>query len=84
MLRSVLRSKRERRVSYSEARTETLAMEIPTTGQYLIPPTIRFARSVDEDARRAQLASERWKERDAILRPVLEKSIAIRIQRLPV
>lgn len=64
---------RERRVSYSEARTETLAMEIPTTGQYLIPPTIRFARSVDEDARRAQLASERWKERDAILRPVLEK-----------
>lgn len=64
---------RERHVSYNEGRTETLATEIPTTGKYLIPPTTRFARSVDEDARRAQLASERWKEREAILRPVLEK-----------
>ncbi|MBB4403017.1 MULTISPECIES: Ti-type conjugative transfer relaxase TraA [Rhizobium/Agrobacterium group] len=64
---------RERRIAYNEDRTETLAPEIPTTGQYLIPPTTRFARSVDEDARRAQLASERWKERDAILGPVLEK-----------
>lgn len=64
---------RERRIAYNEDRTETLAAEIPTTGQYLIPPTTRFARSIDEDARRAQLASERWKERDAILGPVLEK-----------
>jgi hypothetical protein len=64
---------RERRVAYNEERTETLATEIPTTAKYLIPPTTRFARSVDEDARRAQLASERWKEREAILRPVLEK-----------
>ncbi|CVI63083.1 Ti-type conjugative transfer relaxase TraA (plasmid) [Agrobacterium leguminum] len=64
---------RERRIAYNEDRTETLAPEIPTTGQYLIPPTTRFTRSVDEDARRAQLASERWKERDAILGPVLEK-----------
>lgn len=64
---------RERRVWYREARTETVAAEIPTSGKYLIQPTTMFARSVDEDARRAQLASERWRERDAILRPVLEK-----------
>ncbi|MFK4822178.1 conjugal transfer protein, partial [Ochrobactrum quorumnocens] len=36
-------------------------------------PTTRFARSVEEDARRAQLHSDRWREREAILRPVLEK-----------
>ncbi len=64
---------RERRVSYSEAPREVLAAEIPANGKYLIPPTTRFARSVDEDARRAQIASERWKERNAILRPVLQK-----------
>lgn len=64
---------RERRISYNETQNETLAAEIPAGGKYLIPPTTMFARSVDEDARRAQLASERWKEREAILRPVLEK-----------
>lgn len=64
---------RERRISYNETQNERLASEIPVDGKYLIPPTIMFARSVDEDARRAQLASERWKEREAILRPVLEK-----------
>ncbi|TXI05398.1 MAG: Ti-type conjugative transfer relaxase TraA, partial [Rhizobium sp.] len=64
---------RERRVSYSEERAETTAAEIPTVGKYLIPSTTTFARSAEEDARRMQLASERWKEREAILRPVLEK-----------
>jgi Ti-type conjugative transfer relaxase TraA len=64
---------RERRASYNEALSETLAAEIPIRGKYLIPPAIMFARSVDEDARRAQLTSERWKEREAILRPVLGK-----------
>lgn len=64
---------RERNVSYNEARSESLAAEGPSAGQYLIAPTVAFARSVDEDARRAQLASERWKEREAILRPLLEK-----------
>ncbi|EJJ26256.1 Ti-type conjugative transfer relaxase TraA [Rhizobium sp. CF142] len=64
---------RERRVSYNEVQSETLAAEIPGSGKYLIPPTTMFARSVDEDARRAQLGSDRWKERDAILRPVLQK-----------
>ncbi|MET3523917.1 Ti-type conjugative transfer relaxase TraA [Mesorhizobium abyssinicae] len=63
---------RERQVSYNEQRTESLSAEVSSAGKYLIPPTIAFARSVDEDARRAQLASERWKEREAILRPLLE------------
>jgi len=64
---------RERRISYNETQNETPTAEVLVGGKYLIPPTTTFARSVDEDARRAQLASERWKERDAILRPVLEK-----------
>jgi Ti-type conjugative transfer relaxase TraA len=64
---------RERRVSYNEAQGETLAAEVPSGERYLIPPTTMFARSVDEDARRAQLASERWRERETILRQVLEK-----------
>jgi Ti-type conjugative transfer relaxase TraA len=64
---------RERRVSYNEAQNETLAADVAAGGKYLMPPTTMFVRSVDEDARRAQLASERWTEREAVLRPVLEK-----------
>lgn len=64
---------RERRISYNETRSESLTAEVSAGGKYLVPPTTVFARSVDEDARRAQLTSERWKEREAILRPVLEK-----------
>jgi len=64
---------RERHVSYHEEPNEPRAADIAIGGKYLIPPTTIYARSVDEDARRAQLASERWKEREAILRPVLEK-----------
>jgi len=64
---------REKSVSYVEERSENLATQIPADRKYLIPPTTRFARSIDEDARRQQLASDRWKEREVILRPVLEK-----------
>jgi Ti-type conjugative transfer relaxase TraA len=64
---------RERRVSYNETRSESLTAEVAAGGKYLVPPTTVFARSVEEDARRAQLTSERWKEREAVLRPVLEK-----------
>lgn len=64
---------RERQDSYNERRTEPLAAEVSSAGRYLVPPTIAFSRSVEEDARRAQLASEPWKEREAILRPLLEK-----------
>jgi hypothetical protein len=64
---------RERSVSYNEARAATVAADIPVGGYHLIPRTTTFTRSVEQDARRAQLLSERWKEREAILRPVLEK-----------
>ncbi|WP_085027783.1 Ti-type conjugative transfer relaxase TraA [Ensifer aridi] len=64
---------RERRVSYIEDRAESLSDGIPAGGHYLIPPTTEFARSVDEDARRAHRSSPRWKEREEILRPLLAK-----------
>lgn len=64
---------REKRVSYNEERAESLPAQNPANRKYLVAPTTLFSRSVDEEARRAQLASERSKERDAILRPVLEK-----------
>ncbi|MEH7838453.1 Ti-type conjugative transfer relaxase TraA [Rhizobium laguerreae] len=66
---------RERRVSYNEERIETQSVSDADAGRarYLIAPTTVFARSVDEDARLAQLASPAWKEREAILRPLLEK-----------
>ncbi|MGO6697774.1 Ti-type conjugative transfer relaxase TraA, partial [Rhizobium johnstonii] len=66
---------RERRVSYNEERIETQPVSDADAGRarYLIVPTIEFARSVDEDARLAQLASPAWTEREAILRPLLEK-----------
>lgn len=64
---------REKSVSYNEERAENLAAQIPINSKYLVPPTTRFSRSFDEDARRAQLRSDRWKEREAILCPVLEK-----------
>ncbi len=64
---------RERRVSYHEDRAETLSEGTAADGRYLIPPTTAFARSVDEDARRAQLSLPWWKEREYILRPLLAK-----------
>ncbi|MDX0364516.1 Ti-type conjugative transfer relaxase TraA [Sinorhizobium meliloti] len=64
---------RERRVAYNEERTETLSTGIPLSGKYLVPPTTTFSRSVAEDARLAQLSSQRWKEREAIVHPVLAK-----------
>ncbi|QND17061.1 Ti-type conjugative transfer relaxase TraA (plasmid) [Rhizobium leguminosarum bv. trifolii] len=66
---------RERRVAYSEERTETQTVTGADIagGRYLLPSTTGFTRSVEEDARLAQLASPDWKEREAILRPLLEK-----------
>lgn len=66
---------RERRASYSEERTETqIAPDAnPGRARYLIPPTTVFARSADDDARLAQLSSPAWAEREAVLRPLLEK-----------
>ncbi|MBY5561729.1 BID domain-containing protein, partial [Rhizobium leguminosarum] len=66
---------RERRVSYNEERIETQPVSDADAGRarYLIAPTTVFARTVDEDARLAQRSSPAWKEREAILRPLLEK-----------
>ncbi len=64
---------RDKSVSYVEERSENRAAQILPDRKFLIPPTTQFARSIDEDARRQQLASDRWKEREVILRPVLEK-----------
>ncbi|MFF0948124.1 Ti-type conjugative transfer relaxase TraA [Rhizobium leguminosarum] len=66
---------RERRVSYNEERIETQTVSDADAGRarYLIVPTVEFARTVAEDARLAQLSSPAWKEREVILRPLLEK-----------
>ncbi|WP_331375335.1 Ti-type conjugative transfer relaxase TraA [Sinorhizobium chiapasense] len=66
---------RERRVSYSEERVATqLISDAPSSeARYLIAPAKVFRRSVNEDARLAQLSSAAWKEREAILRPLLKK-----------
>ncbi|MBZ9739763.1 MULTISPECIES: Ti-type conjugative transfer relaxase TraA [unclassified Mesorhizobium] len=47
----------------------------PFSGEarYLLAPQASFARSLEEDARAEHLASARWKEREAILLPVLER-----------
>lgn len=62
---------RERRVSYNEERSPSRVEAETRDVRYLLPPTTVFARSVDEDARRAQLLSPAWMEREAILRPIL-------------
>lgn len=41
--------------------------------RYLLPPQASFIRSLEEDARIEHLASARWKDRNAILLPVLER-----------
>ncbi|SCB61624.1 Ti-type conjugative transfer relaxase TraA, partial [Rhizobium aethiopicum] len=66
---------RERRVSYSEVRTESHPVSGANAGRahYLIPTNTEFARSPNEDARLAQLSSPAWKDRETLLRPVLEK-----------
>src|SRR5690606_1291370 len=64
---------RERQVSYSDQRSISAAEAGSAGKKYLIGPTTEFERSVDEDARLAQLSAPRWKEREDILRPVLEK-----------
>ncbi|MGO7136500.1 BID domain-containing protein, partial [Rhizobium leguminosarum] len=66
---------RERRVSYNEERIETQTVPDADAGRarYLIPSTTGFTRSVEEDARLAQRSSPAWTEREAILRPLLEK-----------
>ncbi|ARM11059.1 MULTISPECIES: Ti-type conjugative transfer relaxase TraA [Rhizobium] len=63
---------RERRVAYHEERSQTIAETASSDARYLIPPAIAFVRSVGEDARLAQLSSPASKEREVLLRPLLE------------
>jgi len=63
----------EKNVSYNEERSEKRATDNPIERVYLIPPTTRFVRSIEEDARLAQLSSDRWKKREVVLRSFLEK-----------
>ena len=70
---------KERGVSYDDQaiRTDAVSPEpiapVVEEARYLLAPQASFARSLEEDARIEHLASARWKEREAILLPVLER-----------
>lgn len=69
---------RERSVSYdvdaaTRANISVQAASVSDRPGYLLPPQEHFARSLEDDARSEHLASARWKERGAILLPVLER-----------
>ncbi|WP_455296763.1 Ti-type conjugative transfer relaxase TraA [Brucella pituitosa] len=69
---------RERSVSYDDdavrrANVSEQAAGTPGLSRYLLPPQEHFARSLEVAARTEHLASARWKEREAILVPVLER-----------
>ncbi|PJR92440.1 Ti-type conjugative transfer relaxase TraA [Ochrobactrum sp. 695/2009] len=68
----------ERSVSYDAdavARTNisVQAARVPEKSRYLLPPQEHFVRSLEAAARTEHLTSARWKEREAILLPVLER-----------
>ena len=80
---------KERSVSYDDRAVRTQTVDPAYVGvsgiapaqigaaaeqtRYLLAPQASFIRSLDEDARIEHLASTRWKEREAILLPVLER-----------
>jgi len=65
---------RERGVAYNDMRAQAPPPQVSAAeGRHLLAPATRFARSVEEDARRAQLVSPAVKEREGALRPVLER-----------
>ncbi|MES4992540.1 Ti-type conjugative transfer relaxase TraA [Agrobacterium radiobacter] len=69
---------RERSVSYDDdavtrANISAQAAGMSETSRYLLPRQEHFARSLEDEARSEHLASARWKEREAILLPVLER-----------
>lgn len=80
---------KERSVAYDDqaVRTQTVASAsvvkagiasvqiapVAEEARYLLAPQTSFVRSLEEDARIEYLASARWKEREAILLPVLER-----------
>lgn len=69
---------RKRSVSYDDdavrrATVSEQAAGTPGLSRYLLPPQEHFAHSLENDARTEHRASARWKEREAILVPVLER-----------
>lgn len=70
---------KERSVSYDDqavredAITPAPIAPVAVESRYLLAPQADFARSLEEDARIEHLVSDRWKEREAILIPVLER-----------
>ncbi|CAN7579684.1 Ti-type conjugative transfer relaxase TraA [Brucella pseudogrignonensis] len=69
---------RERSVSYvddavTRANVFVQAAGAPGLSRYMLPPQEHFAHSLENDARTEHRASARWKEREAILFPVLER-----------
>ncbi|OYX71914.1 MAG: Ti-type conjugative transfer relaxase TraA [Rhizobiales bacterium 24-66-13] len=64
---------RERSIAYSDTRLETPVRQPDAESRFLLAPVTRFARSLEEDARRAQIASPAVKEREGALLPVLER-----------
>jgi Ti-type conjugative transfer relaxase TraA len=72
---------RERSISYdddalrvgSTAQTIETTTSAPGESRYLLASQQSFARSLEDDARTAHLSSARWKEREAVLLPVLER-----------
>ncbi|CAN7627173.1 Ti-type conjugative transfer relaxase TraA [Pararhizobium sp. LjRoot238] len=66
---------RERAVAYDDGvgPQQPVATAGSDDGRYLLAPATVFIRSADDEARLAQLSSLVWRERDAKLRPLLER-----------
>src|SRR5690606_21907419 len=69
---------KERSVSYDDypVRRANLSVQVASVSdrpRYLLPPQEYFARSLEDNARSEHLASARWKEREKILLPVLDR-----------
>ncbi|HEV7284538.1 MAG TPA: Ti-type conjugative transfer relaxase TraA, partial [Kaistia sp.] len=71
---------RERSISYDDdafrvgSTAQTIeATSAPGDSRYLLASQQSFVRSLEEDARAEHLSSARWKEREAVLLPVLER-----------
>lgn len=66
---------RERPVAYDDGAVSQQSVAAAGAGdaRYLLAPTTVFLRSADEEERRAQLSSPAWREREANLRPLLER-----------
>ncbi|SES41121.1 Ti-type conjugative transfer relaxase TraA [Rhizobium sp. NFR03] len=60
----------------AKGRPEGEGAEMTEGAAYLLAPMIRFERSVEDDARAAQREAPAWKEREAVLLPLLARLYA--------